>query len=59
MPVLRDSHIQALCLRLLSTLIHLLQSVAFFMNSCQQFEGYGTEYTGQVTRNPSRSSEWV
>jgi len=32
--------IEALCLRLLYMFIHLMQSVAFFMNSCQQFEGY-------------------
>jgi len=39
MSVLIDV-IEALCLRLLSTSINLMQSVAFTMNSCQQFEGY-------------------
>jgi len=41
MSVLRDSPvIEALCLWPLSTSIHLMQSVAFSVNSCQPFKGY-------------------
>jgi len=40
--VLRDSH-RGIVPEMLSTSIHLMQSVAIFMNSCQQFEGYQSE----------------
>jgi len=40
MSVLRDSHRGIVPLRLLSASIHLIQSVAFSVNSCQQFKGY-------------------
>jgi len=51
MSVLRDSR-TGIVPATIVYLIHLLQSVAFSMNSCQQFEGYRTEYTGQVHAKP-------
>jgi len=39
MSVLRDSH-RGIMPAMLSTSIHLMQSVAISMNSCQQSEGY-------------------
>jgi len=51
--VLRDSHTDIVTVTVVYIYIHLMQSVAFSMNFCQQFEGY--QSTGDA--KPSRSSD--
>jgi len=50
--VLRDSHTDIVTATVVYVYIHLMQSVAFSMNFCQQCEGY--QSTGDA--KPSRSS---